>query len=179
MKAKKTVRTEKRPAPGSGRNELALYLIELLVSIAVAALVSAALVEGLADCERISSQGQCQILAAAMAQEQIDNARNSSYADLAALVGSTQTLQVNKIDTTSGPSLNPRPLLMDQMNLVWTPAAITNEFQGTATETVDIANVPGLPAAMLKVTVTVSWKEGGNTRTYSQSTLIAPNGIHN
>ncbi|GEM_PF-3285720 len=163
-------------------------MIELIMAIAVSSMLAAAMVGAMADTSRLSTSGQNQIIASALAQEQIDNIRNTQYNDLTPLAGQTFTLLVNRSASgQSGPAqVNPRPLLIDAINLDWrTPAEVSagvsqtspqalSEFNGTVTETVENSQYPN---AVL-VTVEVDWQEGTSARKYVVSTLVTKYGIH-
>jgi hypothetical protein len=157
------------------RDESGVYMIELIMSIAASSLLSAALVSNLAQTQAFSNSGQNHILAACIAQEQVDNARNTSFADLMAQRG-THELLINRKDLDeAGPPINPRPLLLDLANLDWTDAGRKNIFDGSVTE--DIENGPF--ANTLLVTIQINWVEGPAHRNYVLTTLVSQNGIHN
>lgn len=161
--------------PGLERSDSGMYLLELIMAIAASGVLAAALVGNMADTQRLSNAGQNQILAAAIAQEQIDSARNITYQSLLGMKGS-YTLLVNKEGSGEvGPILNPRPLLLDLVSLDWTAAGKANKFAGTVIETI----ADGPYTDTLRVTVVSNWKEGTQNRSYSLSTLISRYGIHN
>lgn len=162
-------------------------MLELLMSIAVSSMLAAALVSNLAQTESFSNAGQNQLLAACIAQEMIDNARNTSYSDLVDNIG-THEMVVNRVSDESCPDVLPRALLMDEVDLDFTTESKRNAFWGTAVESIEYLDA-GDPN-VLRITVEVSWKEAGNTKkNYVNgsngtnaavlSTLVSKNGIHN
>lgn len=176
------------------RTESGVYMIELIMAIATSSMLCAALVGTLAQTERLSTSGQNQIIAAALAQEQIDNVRNTLYGDLAA--GSFSLLLNRRELGQEGPSdVNPRPLLFDLYNHDWrtplerakgvnqTECAAASQFQqlgldAAITETVVDNGTSGQLANTKTVTITINWTEGPDVKTYTVSTLVAKHGIH-
>lgn len=171
-----------------------VYMIEMLLAIATSSVLAAALVANLADTERLATSGQNQIIAAAIAQELIDNTRNAMYDSLAP--GTYNDFLLNRTGSgQSGGSLNPRPLLLDLVNQNYgvvnpfNPHGVlqpyTNLFQGTVSQKIIDNGSSGRLAHTKTVVVTVSWNEGGrtneggSTKSLTLSTLVAFNGIHN
>jgi type II secretory pathway pseudopilin PulG len=168
-------------------------MIELILAIATAGMLAAALATNIAETERFSSAGQNQILAMSIVQEQIDNARNTSYDDLASWAGN-HVLKVNNPDPNymgcPAPScggtcrLNSRPLQVDMVALDWiemepSPTSTRqNFFSGTVTERV--IPPPGSPYPQtIQVIVEADWQEGSATKKYRLETLVSKNGINN
>jgi hypothetical protein len=176
------------------RTESGVYMIELIMAIATSSMLCAALVGTLAQTERLSTSGQNQIIAAALAQEQIDNVRNTLYGNLSA---GTYSLLLNRREIgQAGPAdVNPRPLLFDLYSHDWrtplerakgvdqTACAAATQFQqlgldAAITESVVDNGTSGQLANTKTVTITINWTEGPDVRTYTVSTLVAKNGIH-
>ena len=165
----------------------------MLFRSATSSMLAAALVANLADTERFSGSGQNQIIATAIAQEQIDNTRNALYNSLTA--GTYTDFLVNRTTIgQAGSVLNPRPLLLDLINQNYSfvnPDSTsvlqqyTNLFSGTVTEQIVDNGTSGPLANTKTVVVTVTWNEGGttgtggSTKSLSLSTLVAAYGIHN
>ena len=168
-------------------------MIELILALATAGMLAAALATNIAETERFSTAGQNQILAMAIVQEQIDNARNTSYDDLASWAG-THVLKVNNPDPNyvgcPAPScggvckLNSRPLQVDMVSLDWiemepTPTGSKqNVFYGTVTEQVIPPPASPFPQTV-QVVVEAVWQEGSATKRYRLETLVSKNGINN
>lgn len=192
--------------PKSIRAPRGVYMIELIMAIAVSSMLAAALVGVMADTERLSTAGQNQIVAAAVAQELIDNIRNTLYGTptqtgsliYGAQPGSstTYTMLLNmRTASDSAPPAVPRPLLFDLLDYDWrTPAEkadgasqincqASNQFQllgsdATVTETVTNNGGSNLLNGTATVTITVTWSEGQAQKKYTVSTLVSQSGIH-
>lgn len=158
------------------REQSGIFLAEMLVALLCSSILAAALIGNISETYRLSTSGQNQVLASAMAQEVIDNTRNTSYTTLASYIGTPYTLVVHKESaSTVFPAIYPRQLMMNMSDMVWTQQAQDNKFVPTVTETV----TAGPLANTVRVTVDISWFENGQGRTYSMSTIISENGIHN
>lgn len=169
---------------GNVRSDSGIYLVELLVAVFISSLLAAALAENMSQTLKLTSSGQNQIVAAAIGQELIDNARNTDYAVLSGLVGNTYTLNINS--SNSGSPVNTRPLMLDLTNLDWSTDAENNKFVGTVTEMLTNAGWGSYTDATgavlpngVKVDITVNWTEIKMNKTYTVSTFISRNGIHN
>jgi hypothetical protein len=170
------------------RADTGVYMLELIMAIAASGVLSAALVSSMAESEKLSSAGQNQIIASAIAQEQIDNARNTSYGDLEAWAGD-HSPGINRSQDgdftfcehgacgvgVGNCRLNRRPLQIDNQDEAWSDAAEANRFQGTLQETIAAGPYPDT----LRVTIAVNWKEGNANKNYTLVTLISKDGIHN
>jgi len=187
MRTRRQIRRARRFSEGG------YYMIELILALATSGMLAAALALNIAETERFSSSGQNQILAMSIVQEQIDNARNTSYDDLASWAG-THVLKVNNPDPNyagcPAPScggvcrLNSRPLQVDMVTLDWLemdPSAggsKQNVFRGTVTEKVIPPPASPFPKT-IQVVVEAVWQEGSSTRRYRLETLVSKNGINN
>lgn len=176
---------------GYARSDSGIYLVELLVAVFISSLLAAALAENMSETFRLTSSGQNQIIAAAIGQELVDNARNTTYfhqdasvPNLCHMLGS-HSLQVNQANSSTSP-VNTRPLMLDLTNLDWTDDADDNKFVGTVQEVISDAGwgsyvdpaLGPIPNGM-RVDITVSWAERNMNKTYSLTTFISRNGIHN
>jgi type II secretory pathway pseudopilin PulG len=160
------------------RNQEGIFLAEMLVAVLVSSILAAALIGNISETYRLSSAGQNQVLASAIAQEVIDNTRNTQYDTLDGYkAGSPFTLIVHKKSSSDVfPAIYPRPLLMNTVDMVWTSPALDNMWEPTVTESVADGPVVG---ETLRVTVTVVWVENGLSRNYTMSTIVSRGGIHN
>ncbi len=187
MKLRILTRAQARKIALPERSEGGWQLVELLIGVLVTSLLSSAIVSDWSQVLRFTTRGQNQVIAADLAQEVIDNARNTSWNSLLANAngGAPQTLLVNRqYSGQSGPAIFPRPLLQDWdsssggLGAAYSQAARSGAFRGNVTETVT-DNGDGTA----RVTVNVRWTESGQlagtARNYTLSTLIAQNGIHN
>jgi type II secretory pathway pseudopilin PulG len=170
------------------RNEKGVYLVELLVAVFISSLFAAAVASSMADSTRLTTSSQNQVLAANIAQELIDNARNTPFNTLATYCQSTPyALLVNKTSSAeTGPAVQPRPLLLDMSSHTWSTDSKRNLFRGTVTELVQgldtaFAVTTANPPPYIRVTITITWIDGSttNNKTYSLQTLISEQGIHN
>lgn len=173
-----------RLASRNARSQSGIYLVELLVAVFISSLLAAALAENMSETLRLTSSGQNQIIAAAIGQELVDNARNTSYASLCTMAGNTYTLNVNS--SNSGNPVSSRPLMMDLTGLDWTQDAENNQFDGTVSETLSNAGwgnytdpILGSIPNGIRVDILINWNERQMPKTYSLSTYISRNGIHN
>lgn len=177
-----------RSGAGHVRSASGIYLVELLVAVFISSLLAAALAENMSETLRLTNSGQNQIIAAAIGQELVDNARNTSYAqgnpNLCGMIGNTYTLNVNS--SNAGNPVSSRPLMMDLTSLDWSQDAENNKFTGTVTESLSNANwgsftdpILGSIPNGIRVDITVTWNEVRMPKTYSLSTFISRNGIHN
>jgi type II secretory pathway pseudopilin PulG len=185
-----------RKALPLARRDGGFQLIELLVSVAVSGIVITAIGGSMMKMMNFASNGQNQLMAADIAQEVIDNARNMSFGRLNALCDQPQpiTLLVNRrtaADATDPYNAFPRPLGQDWINLAYTQddaagnsKTRSNRFRGDADdgglvqETLTRQVVAG--NTTINVEVLVRWQDGRNGQhTYRSSTLIADRGIHN
>lgn len=180
-----------RLASGFNRSEAGIYLVELLVAVFISTLLAAALAENMSQTLKLTNSGQNQIIAAAIGQELVDNARNTTYfhpdasvPNLCHMLGN-HTLEVNEANTSTSPVAS-RPLMLDLTNLDWSQDADDNQFVGTVTETISDAGWgsytdPTLGAIPngIRVDILVSWNERNMPKTYSLTTYISRNGIHN
>lgn len=164
------------------RNQHGSHLVELVVALGAISFVMLAAMQAWSQVYKMSSAGQNQMLAAHMAQEILDGARNQRYSTLAQYAGTTHELLVNRTGAIQSSSpLNPRPLMLDFENLNYknytTDGASVkgNSFHGTVHETItDAGN------GTLRVAVQIKWpSENGRSRQLEMSTLISQYGIHN
>lgn len=163
--------------------EKGIALVEMMVAVLVVSVLMTAVIDALMLSRRSATYMQNQLIAANIAQEVCDAARNQTYATLVAAKGS-YTLTDGYINGSGGAGGVPfisRPLVLNPTTLNYSPQTWQNGqgknvFHGQATVTIsDMAVNP--PA--LQVQVTVSWPEGGSQlRTITQSTVISQNGIH-
>ncbi len=154
------------------------YMVELILALAATGVLTTAVVANMAELQRFSVAGQNNLLAAALGQELIDNARNARFDKLQGMVaGSPFTLLVNKnMSGQTGPAIVPRPMMLDLVGLEWSQPAANNRFEGTVT--CWVAPDP-IYVDLLRIKVEVAWSENTRLRKYQLETLISPHGIHN
>lgn len=131
-----------------------------------------------------------QVLASNMAQQVIDNARDSTYNQLNTLCNgsatSTATGSASQVldlyGTTS--TFFPRPLLRNQgsgSGMTYSTASKKQIFNGTVTETLQTLNAYDATnyTGSMRVNVTVAWTDSKGSHTYKTGTIISQSGIHN
>jgi prepilin-type N-terminal cleavage/methylation domain-containing protein len=187
MKSKRDFLCVKEKA---ARTEEGFALVEMMVAIVVISLLMMGVMDGMAKCREQGSAVQNQIIAANIAQELMDAARDQSWSKLLASAG-TVNLAGNYLNhatgslATGGISYIPRPLLTDPAtttysNQTWdtTSNSGKNIFRGSVTQTItDLGTVPDT----ISIVINVSWpsETGGTAKQLTQSTVISQSGIHN
>jgi type II secretory pathway component PulJ len=158
------------------RTESGMYLIEVMVSCLVGALLLLVTYGQVASLFRQNTTNQNQVLATNIAQQLIDNARNSSWNDLSAIASDGQWQDVPLYQDSPGNALFPRPLLQNP-ELTYSDDAQANKFNGTAREKLTIQNAA---ATLLLLQIEISWTDSkGSGHRYNTETVISQTGIHN
>lgn len=167
-------------------------MVEVLISVLVATVLMLAIYNAATASYRAGTRNEGQVLAINMAQEIIDNARNSSWNHLTVdLLGETagvpsSTTSSQVLSLYSYPSGNlqnaffPRPLLANHdvaSGFTYTNATLNQKFNGTVTETLTDLNTT--PDDAIEVDVLVKWSDSMGPHTYSTSTRIDQYGVHN
>lgn len=160
-----------------------MQLVEMLIAVSIGGVLLSATYGSAMAMYRFSAGGENRVLASTMAQQVIDNARNSRYSHLRddILAGNntvTQTLSLYQYAADPKTSCFPRPLLRDA-NLAYTSAATAKQFNGTVKETV-VNLTPGeMNNGLIRVNVLVEWDDPQGHHTYKTGTTISQTGIHN
>jgi type II secretory pathway pseudopilin PulG len=172
------------------RSENGISLVECMVSVVVGSILLYAAYSSTSLMYKTSTTNENQVLATNMAQQVIDNARDSTYGKLnllcngsavATTVG-TNSQQLDLYGYTS--TFFPRPLLRNldtNAGLTYTQASKNQAFPGTVTETLTTLQAYDGTArtGAMKVGVVVTWKDGRGTHNYKTATVISQTGIHN
>lgn len=159
------------------RNERGIQLVELLVAMVLAAFFSLALYDSLALGMRATTTAKKNLIAANIAQQVLDDARNQSWASLIALPAST-SLPINGSLSSTTMGANPsRPLLVNtDLNYHSASVAADSGFDNATC----VRTISSPSANTRRIVVTVSWNDaGGAIKTHSVQTNISVNGIHN
>ena len=157
-------------------------LVEVLIALICAAIFMAALGTDMSQMSVMGERSQQQFLAADLAQEVIDNVRNTTWADLSADAGNTYTMAVNSNNGVSTPTVLPRYLLLDMNTFAYqSPSlgngALINEWNPLITLTLSAPG--GQLNDQITATVTVSWGTvNGKIKTYSTHTVVSNYGVH-
>jgi type II secretory pathway pseudopilin PulG len=170
-----------------------ISLMECMVAVVVGSILLYAVYTGTAIMYTASTTNQNQVLATNMAQQVIDNARDSRYDELnyqcngdptSASTG-TSSQVLNLYDyPTSDPNFFPRPLLRNLNSgagMTYTTASNQQSFPGSVTETLTTLQPydPDARTGAMKVSVLVSWTDSRGPHKYTTSTVISQTGIHN
>lgn len=161
------------------RNAKGFQLVELLVAVLILSILSAGLMDAMAKCFTGSTQTQNQILAANIAQEIIDTARDAGWNMMSDPINVADGAWHNVAvygSTTSNPAFLPRTLMVNGNSAI----AANNQFRGTVRERVTNLG-GGANNGSVQLEIEVSWpaENGGGTRMLKSTSLISQNGIHN
>jgi type II secretory pathway pseudopilin PulG len=171
------------------RSERGIQMVELLVAITIGSILMMAVFDSATAMYRASASGENQVIATNMAQQVIDNARNSTYSKLrdtllAGNVTATQDLPLYEYPTNPTTSMFPRPLLrnLDMQSGGDAHDALkiaAKTFNGTVTEQLTNLTPAEMQNGMIRVDVFVRWKDTRGPHTYTTGTTISQTGIHN
>jgi type II secretory pathway pseudopilin PulG len=163
------------------RAEQGSYLVETMVALIIGAILLLGTYTTQMASYRASTNNENQILASNMAQQLIDNARNSTYGRfLTVLNGATtvtQDVPLYEAPTYQDP-LYARALLRNP-SLTYTTAGAASLFNGTVTQTITNLTPASTTDRMVKLDVVITWKDTSGAHTYRTSTTISEHGIHN
>lgn len=154
------------------RNQGGFQLIEMIVAILIISLLMAGIVDSLAQVLRGTTATQNQTFAISIAQEIMDNARNSNWQTLMANQG-TQTLMVKGVESKTG--MFPRTLMPDYTASSFSSEGQNNTFRGNVRQTLTLVG----PSRM-RLDVNIDWPSdnAGKNRQMQVSTMISEHGIH-
>ena len=163
-------------------------LVEMMVATVVGTLLLTSVYGTALTMYRAISSGQNQMLASNMAQQVIDNARNSTYGYLrdtllggAGIASASQQLSLYTYPTAN-PAFFPRPLLKnlaDNGVFTYSTSANNTAFAGTVNETLLNLTPNNTTNGQIQVFVVVAWSDGQGPHIYRTSTVISQTGIHN
>lgn len=162
------------------RDDGGFQLIEVLVSVVISGIIMAAVMSQLTSSQRFTTQTRNQVIASDIIQEIVDNARNLSWNELLANVG-THELRVNQLVAgQANDNFFPRPLIQDRVNLNYSDNGELNMFRADAENGGRVRVVlTNQNNGSVRVDITVTWAEHAKTRTQTATTVIAQTGIHN
>lgn len=160
------------------RDQRGFQMVELLIALAIMGLVSTEIVKGFSQLLKTSTSTQNLLSAQEIGAQLLDNARNQTYKNLKANVGS-HVLVVNDMGNASFDPVFNRPLLQDNRNLVYSAQAQQSRFHGDTAEGGKVTETITQTADGVRVDILVNWKQDGGLRAYACSTTITENGIHN
>jgi hypothetical protein len=160
------------------RNEDGGFLIETLMAALIGSILLLATYGELTGFYRQGSTNTNQILATNMAQQLVDNARNSTWAELTAIAGTGwQDVPLYTMPSYTNTTLFPRPLLRNP-DLTYNAKSTNQTFNGNAKERlIAETNTAG---DILRLQIEITWKDQkGSGHKYTEETVITKTGIHN
>lgn len=163
-----------------------------MVSVTVGSFMLYAVYSGTALMYTASTNNENQVLASNMAQQVIDNARDSTYGQLNSLCNGTASSTgtntnvsqvLNLYNYPTGNAFFPRPLLRNlngAAGMTYSAASTNQLFPGTVTETLNTLSAydPINCTGAIQVKVICQWKDTRGPHTYKTSTIISQTGIH-
>lgn len=160
------------------RNQQGAYLIETLVAALIGSILLLATYTELMGFYRQGSANTNQILATNMAQQMIDNARNSTWQDLLNVAGTGwQDVPLYSMPSSTASTLFPRPLLRNPL-LAYSQQATNQTFNGNARERLILETTTA--GDVMRLQIEITWKDQkGSGHKYTEETIISKTGIHN
>lgn len=176
-RGKRRISNQQSKLSSPQRNEKGIQLVELLVALVLSSFFSIALYDSLALGMRATTTAKKNLIAANIAQQVLDDARNQSWASLIALPTNT-TLPINASLNSTTLGMNPtRPLLVNT-DLAYTSESVAADSGFDNATCTRVISTPS--ANTRRVFVSVSWNDaGGALKTHTVQTNISVNGIHN
>jgi prepilin-type N-terminal cleavage/methylation domain-containing protein len=177
-----------RKALAGVRNQQGVHLVEMLIAITISAVLMMSAYSSGTAMYRASASGENQVLASSMAQQVIDNARNSTYRHLrddvlgAGVVTKTENISLYDYPVNPQFAMYPRPLLRNlatNSGMVFSDEAMAKAFNGTVSETLTNLTPAETENGMIRVNVDVRWSDSRGQHSYSTGTTISQTGIHN
>jgi type II secretory pathway pseudopilin PulG len=175
------------------RSASGMHLVELLISVLVGGILMTAVFSSVSGMYKFSTGNKNNVMVTSIAQQVIDAARNTQYPRLRGFIGQTQDVPL--YDYPGGDRslvLFPRPVLRnDNLTYASNDLAVyggqlqaNQKLNGTCSVRIEDEPTPdATKGTAVKVTVVISWLDGmtnnSSPHTYSTSTIISQNGIHN
>jgi hypothetical protein len=163
-----------------------MYMIEVLVAATISMAVLAGVLSATSMLYKTATTNRNHVLATDIAQEIMDNARNSSYGKLLTTLGGaetvTQDLPLYAYPSDPSTALFPRPLLRnDDSNsgMTHTTASQNSRFEGTVSETLTNLTPDTTTNGLIEVLVDIRWHDNNGPHEYKVNTQIAQTGVHN
>jgi len=174
--------------PQAGARQLSTRgssMVEVVVAAGICMTAVAGSLSTMASLYRHGTQNQNQILAADMAQEVIDNVRDSNYSKLKSFLNggttASQSLPLYTFPADPSISMFPRPLLRNTdstSGMSYQSATLTSGFNGTVAETITDLAPGNTTNDLLDVKVNVQWQDSTGQHTYLVDTQVSQTGIH-
>lgn len=162
--------------PNSLRRDSGVMLVEMLIAVLVLSIMMAGIMQGLSQMHTGGTATQNQVIAANIAQELVDQARNAQWTTISSPAiadGAWHNVAVYGSPLSDQPSYLPRALMYDGTST----QGLNNHFRGTVRQM-----VTGMGGGQVQLTVQVNWPaetSGGATRSLQATSYISQWGIHN
>lgn len=162
------------------RDEQGALLVEMLIAVLVLSILMATMMQGIAQTGQTGTATQNQIIAANIAQELVDQARNAQWATICSAGiadGAWHDVAVYGAPVSGQPAYLPRSVMYNGT----TAAGQANQFRGSVRQRVEPMGV-AVPPNEVRLTVEVSWpgeNTSQGTRTMTATSYISRWGIHN
>jgi prepilin-type N-terminal cleavage/methylation domain-containing protein len=168
------------------RDARGFHLLELMVSVSIGTVLMMAIYGSSLGFYRTTSGNEGQVIASNLAQQVIDNARNSTYAKLLSFLGGgnsvSQSLLLYDYPADRSTAMFPRPLLRNlnvDSGMTYTQKSIQKRFNGSVTETIMNLTPGDIKNGQLRILVLVAWSDSNGQHQYNTATTISQSGIHN
>jgi type II secretory pathway pseudopilin PulG len=180
-----------------------MFLVEMMIALVVASLLAVALVQSYAAVSAFGGKGQGELMAATIAQQVIDSARDTQFNNLLAEAG-VHNLPINDGDSAYDP-IFPRALMLSNSigttNLycpddgtIWSGQSWANSTNRNRMHGACVEQITEVSTTQINVEVWVIWNETGSAcpvasgqapptvpkgcRQFHMQTIITQNGIH-
>lgn len=161
---KKHLRKSKQKREARG-----VYVVELLIALALGALLAFSLLSTLSESMRQVTSTQNQTTAHLVMNELLEWSRATGFNYLSSYMG-TSEIRINRsIANEPGSDTNIRNevLMLDDFSENWSEAAEAGKFNGKAFCLIE----PGPDANSLRVTITIEWKDSTSFGANSESSI--------
>lgn len=164
------------------RAEDGITMMEMMCACVVGSILLLGIYTTVMSMYRQCTTSEQHIIATNMAQQVIDNARNSTFTKLLSFGSATQTLSLLDYPGNPAAAMFPRPLLRNEnaaSGMTYSAASIRKVFNGTVTET--LTNLSGAATSnrLIRVTVNINWTDSNGPHNYQTGTVVSETGIHN
>ncbi|QQR58973.1 MAG: hypothetical protein IPG59_05630 [Candidatus Melainabacteria bacterium] len=153
------------------RSERGVYVVELLIALALGALMSFALLNTLSESLRLVTSSQNQTTAHLISSELLEWSRAVGYEYLknAAIVSEITINRTSSNEPGSDTNIRDEVLMLDDFSEEWSEIAKAGKFRGKVT----YQNEPGGASDTRKITVIVEWVDNTTFGANSASSLGA------
>lgn len=179
----------RKPIDKDRRKNTGFSLVEALITLVLAALVSAAFIDLYVQLMRTNTATQNEICANMIASEMLEASHGFGYTVLANNQGTHDLLLTRTPLKPTGPPIRVTPTVLDTIDKIWNSKVASNNMVGKATYIISPVSgasvINGAPSA-LKVTTIVQWSDsarpttiaGDYGRTITSSFVITQTGVN-